>query len=210
MNIYRSFSVILVILSAVIIASCSKTVTYTDMLKREERAIQQLIDENGFEILKDFPKDWQFKDNQFVELPNGVYINIVDSGNGVRATATKTVVYARFTADYIMKDSAVATFKTLSNYGVSSGVTDPVEFRYGTLKPVVQTPSSALQVQLELLLSEGMQTGLQYVGHGGKVKLIVPFKVGSSQKSKDKTTSDQAAGQPVFFEILQYRFADEL
>ncbi|MDL2265960.1 DUF4827 domain-containing protein [Parabacteroides sp. OttesenSCG-928-G07] len=210
MKIYKNFSVVLVIVSAMIIASCSKTVTYTDMLKREKRAISQLRDEEGLDFIKEFPKDWKFKENQFVELSNGVYMNIIDSGNGVRATINETVVYARFTADYIMRDTSV-TFKTLSNYGVSAGVTDPVEFKYGSFKPVFQSPSSALQVQLELLLSEGMQTGLQYVGHGGKVKLIVPFKVGSAQTSQaNKPTSDQAAGQPVYFRIIQYRFADEL
>ena len=55
------------------------------MLKDEKKAINRLIDENDFEILKDFPEDSVFKENQFVELENGTYLNIIEKGTSQRA-----------------------------------------------------------------------------------------------------------------------------
>ena len=54
------------------------------MLKDEKKAINRLIDENDFEILKDFPEDSVFKENQFVELENGTYLNIIEKGTRQR------------------------------------------------------------------------------------------------------------------------------
>ncbi len=50
--------------------------------------------------------------------------------------------------------------------------------------------------------SEGIQTPLLYVGDRAKVKLIVPFKRGLS--------SDQSSYEPAYYEILQYKFEDNL
>jgi len=47
--------------------------------------LKRLIDANDFEILDDFPKDSIFKENQFVKLENGVYLNIIDKGSSENA-----------------------------------------------------------------------------------------------------------------------------
>ena len=51
-------------------------------------------------------------------------------------------------------------------------------------------------------VSEGLQTPLQYVGDRARVKLIVPFKRG--------TYYDQSKGLPVYYEILEYIFEENL
>ena len=73
----KGFNILLILCAALVAISCSKTKSYTDMLKDEKKAINRLIDENDFEILKDFPEDSVFKENQFVELENGTYLNII-------------------------------------------------------------------------------------------------------------------------------------
>ena len=76
----KGFNILLILCAALVAISCSKTKSYTDMLKDEKKAINRLIDENDFEILKDFPEDSVFKENQFVELENGTYLNIIEKG----------------------------------------------------------------------------------------------------------------------------------
>ena len=51
-------------------------------------------------------------------------------------------------------------------------------------------------------VSEGMQEPLKYVGDRAKVKMIVPFKRGAY--------NDQSNGQPVYYEILEYIFEENL
>lgn len=38
------------------ITSCNKTTSYTDMLKAEKKAIERLMDSNGFVVLSDYPR----------------------------------------------------------------------------------------------------------------------------------------------------------
>lgn len=192
----KGFNILLIVCAALLTLSCSKTKSYTDMLKAEKKAINRLIAEEGIEVLKDFPKDTLFGENQFVLLDNGVYMNIVDRGNDERAVLNKTVILSRFTADFFTEDSVV-----VSNYGPNSNGTPPVEFVYGSAQ-ATGTPMTYDESILFSLVSEGMQVGLQYVGHKGKVKLIVPFKVGRYD--------DQNAGRPVYYEILEYKFENSL
>jgi hypothetical protein len=51
------------------------------MLKAEKKAIDRFIAENEIEILKSYPANGVFEDRQFVVLDNGIYLNVVDSGN---------------------------------------------------------------------------------------------------------------------------------
>ena len=53
----KGFNILLILCATLVAISCSKTKSYTDMLKDEKKAINRLIDENDFEILKDFPED---------------------------------------------------------------------------------------------------------------------------------------------------------
>ena len=70
----KGFNILLILCVALVAISCSKTKSYTDMLKDEKKAIERFIDDKGLEILDDFPADSVFKENQFVLLDNGVRI----------------------------------------------------------------------------------------------------------------------------------------
>jgi len=160
------------------------------MLKDERKAIERLIDENNFEIIKNYPSDGVFKENEFIKLSNEVYLNVIDSGNGERAELYKTNILCRHTAYRILLDSTSYSYMG-SNYGPNSNGTHPVEFKYGMSTATADSYG---------FFSEGLQTGLQYVGNKGKVKLIVPFKRGASY--------DMTNGNPVYFEIIEYKFED--
>ena len=167
----KGFNILLILCAALVAISCSKTKSYTDMLKDEKKAIERFIDDKGLEILDDFPADSVFKENQFVLLDNGVYLNIIDKGSDQRAVQYKT--------------------KMLYRCGTS-----PIAFTYGDYSKNSPYDPSYYYV------SEGMQEPLKYVGDRAKVKMIVPFKRGAY--------NDQSNGQPVYYEILEYIFEENL
>ena len=80
----RGFYILLIMCAAIMVVSCDKTKSYTDMLKAQRKAIERLQVDSGLVFLDDFPADSIFKENEFVELDNGVYLNIVNKGNSER------------------------------------------------------------------------------------------------------------------------------
>lgn len=198
----KGFNILMIVCAALLALSCSKTKSYTDMLKDQKKAIDRLKDKEGFVFLKDFPRDSIFKENEFVELENGVYLNIIDKGTSERAVAGRTKILYRCTMYYPMDTAyiratnggyAVSPYYTypayvFSNYGPHSNGTSPFAFTYGDY--------------ISGNASEGLMTPLQYVGDQAKVKLIVPFKRGFS--------ADNSNGQPAYYEILEYKFEKNL
>ena len=81
----RGFYILLIMCAAIMVVSCDKTKSYTDMLKAQEKAIDRLRADSGLVFLEEFPTDSIFKENEFVKLDNDVYLNVIDSGNGNRA-----------------------------------------------------------------------------------------------------------------------------
>lgn len=204
----KGFTILMIVCAALMAVSCDKGKSYTDMLKAERKAIDRLIDAKGFEVLDDFPADTVFKENQFVKLENGVYLNIIDRGTSDRAVSGKTSVMYRCIVSYPM-DSAYVFYTSYSvyakdpkeaksvNYGPNSNGTRPYEMIY-------RNPDDfyyGYQAQ-GAFDSEGLMSVLKYVGDGAKVKMIVPFKRG--------IVNDMKNGAPAFYEILQYKFEDNL
>lgn len=169
------------------ITSCNKTTSYTDMLKAEKKAIERLMDSNGFVVLSDYPKDGVFKENEFYKLSNGVYLNVIDSGNGNHAVSGSTQVVCRFKARLFLSDTTVIDGFSSSQF--------PLTFKYGNNQPIQDESSFS---NLNDFVSEGLASGLQYAGDSSLVKLIVPFKVSSSTFMK--------TGDPIFFEKVRYIF----
>ena len=89
-----------------------------------------------------------------------------------------------------------STIVAIENYGPHSNGTSPIAFTYGDYSKNSPYDPSYYYV------SEGMQEPLKYVGDRAKVKMIVPFKRGAY--------NDQSNGQPVYYEILEYIFEENL
>lgn len=199
----KGFYFVLMLCAACVVASCSKTKSYADMLKDEEKAIDWLLDTLQIEVLKDFPADTVFKENQFVKLEDDVYLNIIDRGSDDRAVLGKTKIMYRCSAYYLVGGYA----QFLSNYGPNSNGTVPYPcnpYNTAETEPFIygEVSSSETGSSSYLFVSEGLQIPLQYVGHRGKVKLIVPFDKG--------TYLDQGTGDPIYYEIVEYLFEDKL
>lgn len=166
------FSVIAVVL---LVSSCSKSETYSDKLKNERKEIKKFLDANGFVVIGSYPTDKVFEKNEFYRDPEtGVYINVVDSGNGNRAKSEDLpkVTY-RFSKTYPLPASAT---DTVSNNDAAG--TQPMSFTYG--RSATYTYSANSNVLEYFYLSEGVTVPLKYVGENAVVRIIVPFSKGST------------------------------
>lgn len=189
----KGFYVLLIMLAAAMVVSCDKTKSYTDMLKAERKAIDRLIRDSGYVILKDFPADSVFQPNEFVKLDNGVYLNIISRGDiDDKAVLYQTGVQCRFIANFFMTAADSIPVELL---GPHSNGTWPVEFKYGYYTASLNPDRYYVY---DVFISPGLAAGLPYVGNNSYVKLIVPFKQMGS------LGTFQSAGTPIFFSKVKY------
>jgi hypothetical protein len=153
------------------------------MLNAEKKAVDRFINEQGLEILKSYPANGVFGEKQFVLLSNGLYLHVVDSGNGKRA---------EYGTSIILRASGKTLLDTISFNGFDP--TDlsfawPMLFKYGLYN---SNDASGI------FFSEGLLGALEYVGDSSVVKLIVPFKIGS--------TNQRSTGEPIYYDKVKYIF----
>ncbi|MDD2313355.1 MAG: DUF4827 family protein [Proteiniphilum sp.] len=166
--------------------SCKDTMTYADYLDREAEAIDLFIESNNLTILKDFPSGKAFKENEFYKDPGtGVYFHIISYGDTTKKLQWKEEVYVRFSGLHYFNTEDTTRYSNLnSSY--------PEEITFigavtSSTKSYYDTP--------------GWAVPLSYVGHTGKVKMIIPFNMGSSY--------DQSQYEPTYYDMVQYRFENQ-
>jgi len=162
--------------------ACSDSKTYAEMLEDEKRAISKFIKDNKIKVINasEFEKNGNvtdLDDNEYVQLSNGVYMQIVNKGNGVDSFKTRDVVTVRYMEYDIMKEDTASTniywaeWLDVFDYTIS-GTTAYGQFRQGALG---NDHGNTTQVP------EGWLTPLRFITNGARVKLIVPSKVGHSE-----------------------------
>jgi hypothetical protein len=172
-------------------SSCNNTPSYADMKKAQEKAINRFIAEKDIEILKTYPDDGVFGENQFVKLDNGIYLNVIDSGNGNKAVVGKTTVLVRFKVINFSDDAQ--TVRDLFDNGE-----EPLEFLYGNAAYVVSSYSQVYDLYYYPYFSTGIESILEYVSENAVVKAIIPFEEGSSSQS--------TLGAPLYYEKLKFMY----
>lgn len=178
----RKITIIICLIAGICIffGACSDSETYADKVNQEKKYIKDFLNEHNVEVLSEYPSNGVFKSNQFYLDASGVYINVVDSGNGKRAS-TYSNVYYRFTdAMWLPAEDS----DTLSLVDIS---TQPLEFRYGDA--VSYSYSSSYDYRY-YYLCPGAVVPLKYVGEGAVVKLLIPFKstTGSAYQTSSYST----------------------
>jgi hypothetical protein len=163
------------------------------MKRDEQRAIDRLIATEGFEILKKYPADSVFGEKQFVVLDNGVYLNVIDSGNGNRAKLYSTTILMRCSGRYIFEADT-------GSFSIFYNSTFPIEFIYGYASNVIALAATSSGSAEWYLLSLGLESILGYVGENAEVKLIVPFEYGSTYQKEN------SRGAPLYFDRVKFMF----
>jgi len=162
--------------------SCQDRKTYADYLDDESKAIDLFIAKNNLHILEEFPSDGVFQENDFYKDKNtGVYFHIINLGDTTRNLEWKEPVYVRFRGlEYFMTEDT-------TKYSNFSGFPEEIEF----IGPVNANTKSSYA-------TPGWVVPLAYVGHTGKVKMIIPFDMGSAY--------DKSQYQPTYYDYIEFRF----
>jgi len=150
--------------------ACNKQKSTQEYLREEKKAIERYIDREGIIVVTTYPKstypNGQFKANEYFKTNEGLYIHVVDSGNGQRVKLREEV-QVRFDYMYYVKTfvSGDTSRLTLPFYYF------PQQFIYG------QSNYGKSSADLSC---DGWAIPLAYVGEGAIVDLIIPSALGTS------------------------------
>ena len=192
---------------AVFAVSCNKTPTYEEMKSAEKKIIRRILAEKNMEILDVYPESGVFGENQFVELSSGIFLNVIDSGNGNRAIyagTNSTDVLVRASGEYFFSDESY-TFNTFSN------TFPPFEFKYGSAYNVVEDHKYAGDIYY-YYFGMGLESILNFVGDSAVVKLLVPgyseIRNGNTSFSAGSTLQSSGGNSfiPIFYDRVRYTF----
>jgi hypothetical protein len=179
------FAISSIVMLICLLASCNNQKSLQERLQEEKRAISRYIDREELVIVEDYPKNGVFKEKEFYKIQSeyGVmYMHVVDSGNGRRATALRDEVTVRF--DY-RHDIAVSD--SSKTYWSNTGLINPYSFKYGLAQSYSSTSSR---------VCIGWVLPLSYVGEHAVVDLLIPSAIGSY--------SDNNSINPVFYKNITY------
>lgn len=166
--------------------ACDNTKTYAEQLADEKKAIKKYIEKENINVIsvEEFEKDTitDVKKNEYVLFPEGLYMQIVDRGNGDTIQNRKMITVRQMEYDIMNKDTTNA-----SNFDVApqpddfyytiSGSSIYGQFDKGSWLPnfyakYVTSSSEMLKVPTGWLIP------LRYIKDNAHVKLIVPSKIG--------------------------------
>lgn len=171
--------------------SCNKQKTYSERLKDESKSIDKFISKNKLVILKDFPADGKFKENEFFrDVATGVYYNIIETGDtaGVYKLDYGQEVHIRFKGlSYFASDKDTTKYDNM----------DPIRSPF----PETFTYRGPVNIETRSLYSgttPGWFVPLQKVGHNGRVKMIIPFTWGSQNEVQSYN--------PTYYDLVVYNW----
>ena len=182
----RKIPFLLIAFFAFIGFSCNDFESMQEKLRKEKKAIEAFIKRNDINVLNEYPKDGVFGENDYFRTAEGLYIQVVDSGNGTRVVPYIDEVQVRF--DYLLDIKEHMSDETTGKYlGETLGL--PKEFIYGN------SASYAKDINHNLPC-DGWALPLAYVGERAIVNLIVPSSLAGSSYSNNFT--------PLYFKNLRY------
>ncbi|MDR0865444.1 MAG: DUF4827 domain-containing protein [Candidatus Symbiothrix sp.] len=182
------------VLSAVILSmahiACDNQKTVQEYLREEKKAIDRYLDKQDIIVLKEYPKNG-FGEKEYYKTNDGLYIHVVDSGNGRRVKPLIDEVQVRFeylykVKTYVSGDTVSTPFNAIPPYYGEF----PMYFRYGQA-------GSYGKYSYDYSCN-GWAIPLAYVGEGAVVDLIVPSDLGTSFDNTYPTFNT------VFFKNLTY------
>ena len=216
----KKYSYIIALLMAVVVlASCEKYETYSDMKKKEQDAIEAFLSEQGIQVIDQTTFEAQgnktdLASNQFVKFTrNGVYMQIIREGCGNKLEEDKTVnVLCRFmeknikTGEVVVRNDVHASLSTMGSIDVSQFLDKMSVVRTGTTITASFISGMMYQYHGSTSVPGGWLVPLNYVKIGrpenegeetAKVRLIVPHSQGTSDASSSVT--------PFYYEITYQR-----
>ena len=176
-----TIALLISIIAIGVFSSCNKNKSYAQHLNEEKKSIERFINRNDIKVLREYPKDSVFKENEFYfDTSSGIYYNVTDSGNGRRIKGGEEF-YVRFSGLKYIYLSNASTNDTL------------IYSNTGSLQPEVLVYGNSSTYSTVAWVAP-----LKNMGDRGKVKMIVPFKMGMSH--------DIQLYKTAYYEEVFYRF----
>jgi len=151
----------LLALVAMAISSCSSSLTYANQLDEEKTSIKDFIATNQYKVVDTIPSVVPWPDGVYYLTESGLYVHVLDTGKFVnKSIQTNTVISVRF-----VETDMAGELGYTNMYGTG----DPVELLYNNVSSSV-TYGDCL----------AWHEGLDYVGDGGRIQMIVPASLGWS------------------------------
>jgi len=170
----------LLALLSIAISSCNNSLTYANQLADEKTAIKDFIETNNFKVVDTIPTVVPWPVGVYYLTKSGLYVHVLDTGAFVnKSIHVNTVINVRFVET---KMNGEEGFKNMFGTG------DPVELLYNN----VSTSASYGDCK-------AWHEGLDYVGDGGRIQMLVPASLGWSMYTSS------AALTAMFYE-LSYTF----
>ncbi|MDR2498440.1 MAG: DUF4827 domain-containing protein [Tannerellaceae bacterium] len=186
----KVFYMAALLIAIIAASSCQSNRSFANMQKEQNRAISRLMADSGYVLLKEYPADGVFQPNEFYKFDNGVYMNVIDSGNGRRAIAGVTSILCRG----IGRGLVVYDTLVMENLSNSSPYPFPILYIYGSSTAV----SAAYDEFTSYVFSQALFKPMEHVGDSSTVKLIIPFEQSSSYL--------RSIGEAFYFHKLRYVF----
>lgn len=176
--------------------ACDNTKTYAEMLEDEKDAIKAFIRDSSITVISQtefYRNDSTTKENEYVQLASGVYMNIVNKGSANLADTVKPndQILVRF-SEYSLMDKKA----TISNLGYAE-VVDEFNYRVTSSSIAGQFTQGFMLSYYGPAVPAGWLVPLDYVRDGACVKLIVPSKMGHS--------SAMQSVYPYYYYIQKYQ-----
>ena len=171
----------IILISSIFSACNNNNKNFQELLREERKAIDRFIVMNGLVILKNYPSNGVFGEKEYYKTSDGLFFQVVDSGNGKRVQHLDDVSvrfdYYQFVKEYAKGDT---TKYYLPFY-------DPFSFVYG----IEKTYSSYYS-----LVCLAWVIPLGYVSEEAVLNLIIPSSIGASGDNENIT--------PIFYKNLRY------
>lgn len=178
--------------------SCDKNrLSYVDIIKREKRQIADFVSKNNFKITSEPAEGQASPENEFFEVKDGIYLRIVNRGDMEKKLISgKTIVLTRFKMERFAQEEK----SIYDNISPTKSGTYPCNFVYVKEGREILVSSTVSHSPYNNYLAPAMNFVLPYVGDGGKVQMIVSFKYGPG------VAEIQQNGEPVFYELVEFKF----
>ena len=180
---------IFIILSLMLsFVSCKKTQTYAEMLEQEEESIQKFLESGGrytaaipsdiSQIAASGNRDEISSSVPFYELPNGVYMQVIDKGNGRKIKEGERVIF-RFLR--INLNTWAAYPYTIKMFDVNKGGTG--NFYYTNVDDFYfdYSPNYSISLSPYYTYGLGIEYPLPHLSDRAKVYCVIPSKVGFAE-----------------------------
>jgi hypothetical protein len=155
------FTLIICVLAAF---SCKKSESLSEKRAKERAAISKYITDNSLQVTKTLPADTIFDENEYYHSPSGLYLHIINKGEGKKPQTGDKIIY-RF---YVFNMSG----DTICRYMYAVEYVNAASFKFGDTSFSTYGRSSEIETA-----NKGIAESIGYLGTDGAAYTIIPSSI---------------------------------